>query len=159
MDEPYSKMIPEMVDQKKVPKKKKRMLCDIIWRNHADKINISEGSVHKKLTEDLGKGKVCARFVPHFLTEDQKAQRIAASNCLIEMAGSDEVYLDLIVMSDESWCYEYDPSMKCQSSVWLSTKAKKPQKVRSVKSKTKTMLIVFSIQKVLSTTNSFLGAK
>ncbi len=52
----------------------------------ADKLNISEGSVHKILTEDLGKRKVGIRFVPHFLTKDQKAQGIAASKDLIEMA-------------------------------------------------------------------------
>ncbi len=34
MDEPQSKMIPEMVDQKKLPKKKKWMQCGISWRNH-----------------------------------------------------------------------------------------------------------------------------
>ncbi len=59
------------------------------------------------------------------------------------MAESDEDFLDSIVTDDESWCYEYDPLTKSQSSVWLSPKVKKPQKVRSVKSKTKTMLIVF----------------
>ncbi len=45
----------------------------------ADELNISEGSVHKILTEDLDKTKVCTRFVPHSLTEDQKVQHIATS--------------------------------------------------------------------------------
>ncbi len=68
----------------------------------ADELNISEGSIHKILTNDLGKRKVCARFVPHFLTEDQKAQHIAASKNFIKMAESSEDFLDLIVACDKS---------------------------------------------------------
>ncbi len=75
----------------------------------------------------MGKRKVCARFVSHFLPEDQKVQCIAASKDWIEMDESDEDFLDLIVTDDKSWC-ENDPSTKHQSSVWLSPKAKKPQK-------------------------------
>ncbi len=37
IDEPQSKMIPEMVDQKKLPKKKRWMLCGIFWKNHDER--------------------------------------------------------------------------------------------------------------------------
>ncbi len=39
----------------------------------ADELNISEGNVHKILTKDLCKKKVCTWFVPHFLTSKSSA--------------------------------------------------------------------------------------
>ena len=42
----------------------------------AEELNSSYCTIYTILTEDLGKRKVCARFVPHLLNEDQKSQRI-----------------------------------------------------------------------------------
>ena len=42
----------------------------------AEELNLSYCTIYTILTEDLGKRKVCARFVPHQLNEDQKSQRI-----------------------------------------------------------------------------------
>ena len=42
----------------------------------AEELNSSYCTIYTILTEDLGKRKVCARFVPHQLNEDQKSQRI-----------------------------------------------------------------------------------
>ena len=42
----------------------------------AEESNTSKNTIWRILTEDLGKRKVCARFVPHQLNEDQKSQRI-----------------------------------------------------------------------------------
>ena len=39
-------------------------------------LNISKDSIHRILTEVLGLRKVCARYVPHKLTDDQKLLRI-----------------------------------------------------------------------------------
>ena len=41
----------------------------------AEELNRSKNTIRSILTEDLGKRKVCARFVPHQLNEDQKSQR------------------------------------------------------------------------------------
>ena len=37
----------------------------------ADRLNIGKETVHRIVTEDLGKRKICARFVPHALTTEQ----------------------------------------------------------------------------------------
>ncbi|EFN83602.1 hypothetical protein EAI_12402, partial [Harpegnathos saltator] len=37
-----------------------------------EETGIPKSTVYRILTEDLGKRKVCARFVPHTLTDDQK---------------------------------------------------------------------------------------
>ena len=40
----------------------------------ADRLNIGRETVRRILTEDLGKRKTCARFVPHALTTEQKQE-------------------------------------------------------------------------------------
>ena len=58
-------------------------LCEIIAidanftvRMLAEESNSSYCTIYTILTEDLGKRKVCARFFPRQLNEDQKSQRI-----------------------------------------------------------------------------------
>lgn len=109
----------------------------------SDELHISEGSVHTILTGKLGKSKICAKFVPHFLTPEQKIRRVAASETLIKMADSDPNFLDKIITGDESWCFQYDPSTKRQSMEWRGRDEERPTKIRAVKSKIKTMLITF----------------
>ena len=38
----------------------------------ADGLSIGKETVRRIVTEDLGKRKICARFVPHALTKEQK---------------------------------------------------------------------------------------
>ena len=42
----------------------------------ADRLNIGKKTVRRIVTEDLGKRKICARFVPHALTTEQKQERV-----------------------------------------------------------------------------------
>ncbi|GFT73111.1 HTH_48 domain-containing protein, partial [Nephila pilipes] len=72
-----------------------------------------------------------------------KEHRIASSEDLIAAADEDPIILKTIVTGDESWCIEYDPETKRQSSEWTSPRKGRPMKVRASKSKTKTMLLVF----------------
>ncbi|GFT07732.1 histone-lysine N-methyltransferase SETMAR [Nephila pilipes] len=109
----------------------------------AESLNMSVGSVFTIMTEDLKKKKLCARFVPHTLTTEQKEHRIASSEDLIDAADEDPNFLKTIVTGDESWCLEYDPETKRQSSEWTIPGKGRPMKVRALKSKTKTMMLVF----------------
>ncbi|GFT60643.1 histone-lysine N-methyltransferase SETMAR, partial [Nephila pilipes] len=109
----------------------------------AESLNMSVGSVFTIMTEDLKKKKLCARFVIHTLNTEQKEHRIASSEDLIAAADEDPNFLKTIVTGDESWCLEYDPETKRQSSKWTSPGKGRPMKVRASKSKTKTMLLVF----------------
>ncbi|GFT41250.1 histone-lysine N-methyltransferase SETMAR [Nephila pilipes] len=109
----------------------------------AESLNMSVGSVFTIMMEDLKKKKLCARFVPHTLTTEQKEHRIASSEDLIAAADEDPNFLKTIVTADESWCLEYDPETKRQSSEWTSPGKGRPMKVRASKSKTKTMMLVF----------------
>jgi hypothetical protein len=97
----------------------------------------------RKTVEDLEKKKVCARFVRHLLTPDQKHQRAAWSVEFAEIIDDDRNVLIRIVTGDECWCFIYDPETKPQSATWLSAKKPKAQKVGMQKSRVKTMSNAF----------------
>jgi hypothetical protein len=42
----------------------------------ADKLNINMEMISQILHEDIWKGKICAKFVPHTLTDEQKQWRL-----------------------------------------------------------------------------------
>lgn len=106
-------------------------------------LNISRDSIHRILTDHLGLRKVCARFVPHKLTDDQKLLRVQHSKDIIKEAKKDKNFLYNIVTGDETWCFQYDPETKRQSAEWKHPSEPNPKKSRLEKSKVKSMLICF----------------
>jgi len=113
----------------------------------ADRLNIGKETVRRIVTEDLGKRKICARFVPHTLTREQKQECVAYCQDLLLM-GQDERFWENIITGDKTWCFAYDPATKRQSAEWVGQNSPKPKKLRFQKSRVKTMLIVFSTQQV-----------
>ena len=81
----------------------------------ADRLNIGKETVHRIVTEDLGRRKICARFVPHALTTEQKQERVVYCQNLLLM-GLDECFGENIITCDETWCFAYDPATKRQSA-------------------------------------------
>lgn len=106
-------------------------------------LDINRETIRTILHEDLGKTKVCARFVPHELTDEQKAARLQHCRDLVATARNDPNFMRSIVTGDETWCFQYDPESKRQSAVWKAPSSPKAQKTRRVPSKIKTMLITF----------------
>jgi hypothetical protein len=49
----------------------------------SDKLNINE-TIRQILHEDLGKGKIWAKFVPHRLTDEQKQRRLTSGQGFIQ---------------------------------------------------------------------------
>ncbi|CAH1970352.1 unnamed protein product [Acanthoscelides obtectus] len=74
----------------------------VTYREIEASLEISKTSIQKILHEELGVRKLVSRWIPHLLTEEQKAARV---NC--------------IVSGDESWIYCYEPENKLQSAVWM----------------------------------------
>lgn len=109
----------------------------------AEELGINRETVRQILTKDLGKKKVCARFVPHELNEDQKHARVEHCKDIISTAENNPDFLDSIITGDETWCFKYDPETKRQTAQWKSKGEPKPKKLRLQKSKIKTMLITF----------------
>ena len=90
-----------------------RQTCDLI----AYMLGISHASVHKILTEDLGKRKVATKFVPHDLTIEEKLNRVhIATSLLLRFFHESMEFLNWIVAIDETWVYCYEHELKRQSS-------------------------------------------
>ena len=78
--------------------------------------DVSVGSVHTIIREELKMRKICAKFVPRVLREDQKERRCHDSREMVELIISDPAVLDALVTCDESWIYCYEPETKRQIS-------------------------------------------
>ena len=87
--------------------------------------------------------KICAKFVPRVLSEEQKERRHNDSMEMVEFIDSDLEVLEAPVTFDESYIYCYDPESKRQSYQWKHAGSPKPKKVRQSKTTQKLMMILF----------------
>jgi histone-lysine N-methyltransferase SETMAR len=113
----------------------------------AESLNIPKTVVLRILKEDLGKRKLCVRFVPHSLTPEQREDRVTSCQDIIAMVDADKHFFNKIIMEDGTWCFAYDPETKRQSSEWVGETSPRPKKLKFQKSRSKTMLIIFSTLK------------
>jgi len=67
--------------------------CQIASRMIAEPLNIPKTVLLRILKEDLGKRKLCARFVPHSLTPEQREDRVTSCQDIIAMANADKTFL------------------------------------------------------------------
>ena len=70
--------------------------------------DVSVGTVHTLIREEPKMQKICAKFIPRVLREDQKERRYHDSGEMVELINSDLAVLDDLVSCDESWIYCYD---------------------------------------------------
>ena len=114
-------------------------------REVAELVNICKSSVHNILTVDLSMRRVCARWVPRLLTENQKDRRVRASQAFLQQyrKKGDEEFLDRIITTDETWLHYYDPEGKRESSVWKTAGTPPPKKAKVSKSAGKHMFMMF----------------
>ena len=99
----------------------------------AEELGISKDTARTIVRDDLGKRKICSQFVPHKLTDEQKAKRMETSGDFISMFDQDPLLLENIVTGDEIWCYQFDPESKRQSMAWCSPTSPRPKKESSAK--------------------------
>jgi len=62
---------------------------------------------------------------------------------LIARADSEPDFFKKIVTGDETWCFAYDPTTKCQSAAWVGETSPRPKKLRFQKSFLKIILAIF----------------
>ena len=105
--------------------------------------DVSVGTVHTIIREELKMWKICAKFVPRVLREEQKERRCHDSREMVKLINSDPAVLDALVTCDESWIYCYDPETKRQSSQWKHAGSPRPKKARQSKSTHKLLMIPF----------------
>lgn len=114
-------------------------------RELAEKVpEVSEKTIDNILTEKLDYRKVCARWVPHMLSETHKENRVkCAREFLQQCAENTEEFLDSIVTGDETWCHYVTPETKQQSKQWRHSDSPRPKKFKRTLSAGKVMATVF----------------
>ena len=74
---------------------------------------ISEGSVQIIPQKRLDLRKVCARWVPHLLTEEQKTQRLQyAWELLKTYKGCNSWVISNLLTGDETWVHMFEPQLE-----------------------------------------------
>jgi hypothetical protein len=113
----------------------------------AEFLNIPKTVVLQILKEDLGKRKECTGCVPHSLTSEQREYQVTSCQDIIAMTNADKNFVNKNIMGDETWCFAYYPPKKQQISEWVGKTSPRPKKLKFQRSRTKTMLIIFSTLK------------
>jgi hypothetical protein len=63
----------------------------------AESLNIPKTVVLQILKEDLGKRKLCAHFVPHSSTPEQREDRVTSFQDIIAMADADKNVFNILL--------------------------------------------------------------
>ena len=117
-------------------------------RELESRTGVSRDTVEVILKEKLNMNKVCARWIPMLLTEDDRMKRVAASSSFLARAEQQgDSFLDRIVTTDESMFNLFDPETKMESSVWKRAGSPPPLKARVTKSAYRLMFIFFMDRK------------
>lgn len=117
-------------------------------RGIADAVGAGYGTVHRIITEEFNMRKVSARWVPKLLTQDQKDNRVIASQEFLSRYEQEgDTFLDQIITTDETWLFHFDPETKAQSQVWKTPNTPPPKKARVCKSGGKHMFVFFMDRK------------
>lgn len=138
---PKSAIIQENIDAVRELIKEDR---HVTYREIAAILGIGMTSIHSILHEHLEVRKLCARWIPHLLKDDQKKARVKWCKEMIDRfrkGASNAVYN--IVTGDESWIYSYEPERKSQSAVWVFQDEENPTKVVRSRSVAKKMVACF----------------
>ena len=80
---------------------------------------ISEGSVQTILKKRLDLRKVCAGWVLHLLTEEQKTQRLKCAQELLKTyKGCNIRVISNLLTGDETWVHMFEPQRSADNKQW-----------------------------------------
>ncbi|CAH2008943.1 unnamed protein product [Acanthoscelides obtectus] len=114
----------------------------VAYREIEASLKISKTSFQKILHEELRVRKFVSRWIPHLLTEEQKAARVNwCQKTLNRFNSRNSKNVYSIVSGDESWIYCYEPQNKRQSAVWVFQGEEKPTKIIRSRSVSKNMYL------------------
>lgn len=114
-------------------------------RQIADTINVPKSTVYRHLTEDLGYKFRNVRWIPHFLNESQKQQRVIQSKALLDLLHRhDRDKWRFIFTGDESWFQSDNQTQK----IWVPENDPRPEFERPNIMTKKIMVCFFGIHMV-----------
>ena len=106
-------------------------------------------SVLRILHEQLGLCKICARWVPHLLTDEQKQSQVRLALHVIEKYDKSH-RLEEIVTGDETWIHHFQPDSKAENKVWVSSEGNRPVIEHCCKTSNRMLYAIFCDRKVQS---------
>lgn len=107
-------------------------------------VGISSSAVRSILIDRLKLRKVCARWVPHLLTQEEKDRRVEIASELLAMyADRGHMWISEIVTGDETWISFFEPDGKENNKVWIGENGARPQIARRSKSVRRVMYVLF----------------
>ena len=113
---------------------------------------ISRTSVFRVSTNDLQKIKICARWVPHCLTAEQKQKRLETATLPKQRFNVEsQAFLYRIVAVDETSVADFEPELKSQSNEWRSPTSARPKKIRRAQSKVQQMIFAYDHRGIIMT--------
>ena len=96
----------------------------------ADGVGVSSGTVHKILTQELKLRKVCARWVPHLLTKEQKTTSVKMAKYLLKKYKIfDKRRISELFTGDEIWVYYFEPQRRIKQ--WPQKDQARPIRIKS----------------------------
>lgn len=107
-------------------------------------VGISAPSIHTILHDHLQMSKICARWVPHFLINEniRKPAFNFASACF-SYSAMENRNVGNILTGDETWVYAYEPLRKQQDAQWVRKGDPRPTKIQKQRSTKKQMVAAF----------------
>lgn len=113
-------------------------------REIADSLNMSEERARYILHEHLQMKKLAAKWVPRFLTVDQKQHRVDDCERCLELFQRDpKDFLLRFITVDETWIHYYTPESNKQSKQWLARGESRPKRPKTQQSAGKVLATVF----------------
>ncbi|GBN66295.1 hypothetical protein AVEN_161903-1 [Araneus ventricosus] len=92
--------------------------------------------------------KICAQWVPHQLTAEQRNNRMALSLSHLQRYHEEEYgFLSHIVTGDETWCHHFEPESKRQSKQWKHATSPPPKKSKAVHTSSGKVMMSFFYHK------------
>ena len=105
---------------------------------------ISEGRVQTILKKRLDLRKVCARWVPHLLTEEQKTQCLKCARELLEtFKGCNSWVISNLLTGDETWVHMFEPQRRADNRQWKQKDQNRPCTAKRTISSKKMLYAIF----------------
>ena len=113
-------------------------------RDIASCTGTSEGSVQTVLKKRLDLRKVCTRWVPHLLTEEQKTQSLKCAQELLKTyKGCNSRVISNLLTGDETWVHMFEPQRRTPNKQWKQKDKKCPCIAKRTLSSKKMLYAIF----------------
>ena len=120
----------------------------ITTRKLSEEVGISDERIIYILCNELGLRKLCKKWVPHGLTNENKQKRVECSRQLLQVL---EGGFKNIITREETWIYFYTVANKQANKVWLGHEENRLQIARTAQNSQKCMFcIFFSIEGIVA---------